>query len=295
MIVDKFPKIIEFQTHNRCNANCIICPYVSMNYKGQKMSDMIFKKIIDECVGKSIVRLIPYLNNEPFIDKNFIEKLKYIRKQLPDVEIEISTNVSLLDKDIIHELYNLNITELRLSIFGYSEKTHIHMMPGISHKKVFENTEYLAKTFRNSNCKISIVMIDNKKLDESEFAKMKEYAIKNNFDFSRWGFLDRATNVKNFSNNYYNKQACNCEQKRPLERMHILADGRVIFCCQDWGHNHILGNVQNNSIEEIWMSDSYNQYRSNLYNKKLPAPELCKKCILSKGCEINDEEICNKT
>ena len=22
-----FPKVIEFQTHNLCNANCIICPY----------------------------------------------------------------------------------------------------------------------------------------------------------------------------------------------------------------------------------------------------------------------------
>ena len=67
MRVTRFPKIIEFQTHNRCNANCIICPYSSMGYKSEKMEDEIFKKIIDECVDKRITRLIPYLNNEPFI------------------------------------------------------------------------------------------------------------------------------------------------------------------------------------------------------------------------------------
>ncbi|WP_282185801.1 radical SAM/SPASM domain-containing protein [Streptococcus intermedius] len=292
MRVTRFPKIIEFQTHNRCNANCIICPYSSMSYKSEKMEDEIFKKIIDECVDKRITRLIPYLNNEPFLDKTFIQKLSYIRKKLPQVEIEISTNVSFLNENLIIELSKLNITELRLSMFGFTYRMHHIMMPGVDHKKVFENAELIAKYLGNTECKVSIVMIDNKKIPESEFVEMKKFAQKNGFDFCRWGFLDRAKNVKKFSNNYYDDTASGCEQRRPIERMHILADGKVIFCCQDWAHENIMGNIGTDTIESIWVSERYNDYRKCLYSATLDAPEICKRCVLSESCGINGK-ICN--
>jgi len=46
-------------------------------------------------------------------------------------------------------------------------------------------------------------MIDNKKIPESEFVEMKKFAQKNGFDFCRWGFLDRAKNVKKFRASLY--------------------------------------------------------------------------------------------
>ena len=41
-----FPKVIEFQTHNLCNANCIICPYREIHdIKGFMHADL-FERIL---------------------------------------------------------------------------------------------------------------------------------------------------------------------------------------------------------------------------------------------------------
>ena len=63
--------------------------------------------------------------------------------------------------------------------------------------------------------------------------------------------------------------------------MHILADGDVVFCCQDWKHQYVVGNLNKNSIIEIWNSKEYNSLRKHLYDKKLVAPDLCCNCKLA--------------
>lgn len=281
MQLSKSPQIIEVQFCNLCNSYCSICPYKDMEYKPQYMSESLFLKLINDLKRLDIKRLIPYLNNEPFIDKNYIKQLKILRQNCPNVEIEISTNASLLTDDIMHELKNLNITELRLSVFGYYKNTYNKFMPNLTKSVVFNNLHKLSKIFKNTKTKVSIVMIDNGKIKEIEFQKMKDFAASLNFEFNRWGFLDRAKNVKGKTNNFYNDKVNFCEQIRPLERMHILANGDVIFCCQDWKHQYVVGNLNNNSITEIWNSKKYSTLREHLYNKNLQAPELCCNCKLA--------------
>lgn len=200
---------------------------------------------------------------------------------MPKVEIEVSTNVSVLDEEKIRDLEMVGITELRLSVFGFFEETHKKMMPGISYKRVMKNLRLISSYFRDSSCLVSITMIDNGKINDKEFKAMEKMSQKLGFNFNKWGFLDRAQNVKDYSNQYYNLKASNCEQKRPLERMHILYDGDVIFCCQDWNKEEVVGNVFQNTISNVWNSKRYFERRESLYNVKLEAPNICKKCILS--------------
>ena len=196
MEIYEYPQIIEIQFCNLCNSNCLICPYKDMKYKAEYMSSSLFFKFINELKTLNIKRIIPYLNNEPFIDKNYIDKVKIIRENCPNVEIEISTNASLLTENIMFELLKLNISELRLSVFGYYKKTYNKMMPNLTKNVVFENLHKLSKIFKNANTKISIVMIDNGQIEEIEIQKMKNLATNLNFEFNKWGFLDRAKNVK---------------------------------------------------------------------------------------------------
>ncbi len=281
MELSESPQIIEVQLCNLCNSCCSICPYKDMKYKPEYMSTSLFLKLINELKMLNLKRIIPYLNNEPFIDKNYISQIKVLRANCPNAELEISTNASLLTEDIMNELLKLNITELRLSVFGYYKKTYNKMMPNLTKSVVFKNLHKLSKVFKDSKTKISIVMIDNGQINEIEFQKMKALATKLNFEFNKWGFLDRAKNVKNQTNNFYNDKVNFCEQFRPLERMHILADGDVVFCCQDWKHQYVVGNLNKNSIIEIWNSKEYNSLRKHLYDKKLVAPDLCCNCKLA--------------
>lgn len=275
-----YPRVIEVQFHNKCNSNCLICPYKDMNYKYEDMSDELFNKLLSEIDESKLERIIPYLNNEPFLSNSFLERVKKIRQRFNDVEIEISSNVSMINDRDLFELKNLNITELRLSVFGYNMETYHKMMPGLNYEKTFSKLNLISGILKDTNIIISIVMIDNGEIEEKEFENMRDLCDKLGFNFERWGFLDRSDNVTYKSNNIYNSNVCTCEQNRPIERMHILSDGRVIFCCQDWGHSIVVGNIKENTISEIWNSEKYNEVRKSLYNKELDSPEICKKCKL---------------
>ena len=72
MELSESPQIIEVQFCNLCNSCCSICPYKDMKYKPEYMSTSLFLKLINELKTLNLKRIIPYLNNEPFIDKNYI-------------------------------------------------------------------------------------------------------------------------------------------------------------------------------------------------------------------------------
>lgn len=275
-----YPKVIEIQFHNKCNSNCLICPYKDMNYSYKKMTNELFKKFLNEIDESKLKKIIPYLNNEPFLDVDFINKVKRIRNKFKKLEIEISSNVSMIREEDIIEMSHLDITELRLSVFGYKKDTYNRIMPYLNYEKTFEELKKISNIMSKSNTIISIVMIDNGEIDEQEFIDMKKMCNELGFNFERWGFLDRSDNVTYKSNNVYNEDVSYCEQNRPLERMHILSDGRVIFCCQDWAHSLVVGNINDNTISEVWNSSIYNDARDSLYIKEKDSPLICKKCKL---------------
>lgn len=275
-----YPKVIEVQFHNKCNSNCLICPYKDMNYSYKNMSDELFEKLLNEIDETKLKRIIPYLNNEPFLDINFMNKIKRIRSKFKKIEIEISSNVSMIKEEDIIEMSKLNITELRLSVFGYEKETYNRMMPCLNYEKTFKKLKMIGTRMKHSNTIILIVMIDNGEINEQEFINMENMCNELGFKFERWGFLDRSDNVVYKSNNIYNEGVSYCEQNRPLERMHILSDGRVIFCCQDWSHSLVVGNINNNTIGEVWNSEIYNNARNSLYDKEKDSPMICKKCKL---------------
>lgn len=279
--MNSFPKIIEFQFHNLCNANCIICPYSDVKERKGFMDELLFEQIITE-VGDKEILLIPYLNNEPFLDSSYCEKIKKINNYCPNAKIEISTNLSKVNEKVIQKLCELNIYELRISFFAYSKVYYEKMMPGLCYEKVWSNLEkILASDLKNKISKISITMIEHEYLHASEFDNMKDLCTKNGIGFNKWGYLDRAGNNTKFSNRIYKKNIKACEQKRPLERMHILYDGTVILCCQDWRREVVIGNLRNNTIQDIWMGDRYQELRSKIYDEDRACIELCKRCKLA--------------
>ena len=105
-----------------------------------------------------------------------------------------------------------------------------------------------------------------------------------------WGYLDRAGNVTRRSNQVNiteeeeKKKVYTCAQNRHMERMHILVDGTVILCCQDWRREYILGSAQTDSLQEIWEGKAYERIRQQINQIGYPYPALCKKCkILLEG------------
>ena len=62
----------------------------------------------------------------------------------------------------------------------------------------------------------------------------------------------------------------------PWIYMEIFPNGRVTPCCANW---HYLGNIQDNSIQEIWNSPNINNFRLDMLKDSLP--NSCSECIIA--------------
>jgi MoaA/NifB/PqqE/SkfB family radical SAM enzyme len=252
-----------------------------LSRKNGIMRDTLYERIINE-IGDREARIIPYLNAEPLLDPGFPVRLAKIRQCCPYSVIEVSSNISLLDERTARSIEPYHIDDFRMSVFGFSESTYRQMMPKLSWETVKGNLDRVVNdtSFRSSIGGIGLVMIDFPLVPDAEKEAAAAYCKSNGLEFNLWGFLDRAGNVANHSNHVLREQVHGCEQNRPLERMHILYDGKVVLCCQDWYATTVLGDANEKSLQDIWLSDRYQRVRESIYGGG-HAPRLCSKCALA--------------
>ena len=83
-------------------------------------------------------------------------------------------------------------------------------------------------------------------------------------------------NIMNREKSYKIKRPCYF----PFNKMFIDWDGNVLLCVNDWSKNSIVGNINNDTIQNIWMNDNYKKYRKMLIEGKRDI-EPCNKCNIN--------------
>ena len=82
--------------------------------------------------------------------------------------------------------------------------------------------------------------------------------------------LASQTHIKNDkdlkSNSHYSKQYC----EYPWLSLTVMADGNVVPCTQISNNELVLGNINENSLEEIWNGDKYQELRRMHVSGKFP-------------------------
>ena len=62
----------------------------------------------------------------------------------------------------------------------------------------------------------------------------------------------------------------------------VYWNGDVVPCCYDLEGNEIMGNLKDNTMEEIWNGEKYKNFRKRLKKsvfKPEIQPEFCKGCL----------------
>jgi radical SAM protein with 4Fe4S-binding SPASM domain len=74
----------------------------------------------------------------------------------------------------------------------------------------------------------------------------------------------------------------------PFYKMFIDWNGDVLVCCNDWGRQGVVGNLYNDTIEQVWLSEEMTQYRSFLKNGDRKSLNPCKYCNIN-GTRYGEE------
>ncbi len=277
-----FPSHIQIQTVGGCNASCVMCamssPIIRKLQRGL-LSDDLFERIVTECVQfKACNEIALYLQNEPLLDPRLAARVSFVKdKSHGRLFTRLVTNGSLLFRSRIKELIDAGLDRISISVNAFTEPTYTQIMGGLDFSQTLANIEDLLELAPENMLVLFTFMVTS--LNETEVRDAIDY-------WSSRGVLCGAYGINTMSGNVPNFESIRSvsapdrpkECYLPLESAAILCSGDVILCCTDWARKSICGNINTQSLYQVWHSDDLSRLRRDAIFNRFNH-EICSKCL----------------
>jgi radical SAM protein with 4Fe4S-binding SPASM domain len=272
-------KYIQIETTTTCNQRCYFCPISQVKRPKNQLSLNKLDKILIGLRPYDIENIVISGFNEPTYDKQFIDKVKMIRKA--GFAFSLCTNSSGLTPDLTDKLLELRISNFTINLSTIDAKQYAKDRGSKDLKRVISQLTYL---FNNTN-KITLLILgalDAKHADNIQ-------TIINQFtDFNTIKFLlspiadyaGKSTHVLSKRPNYKILQGCS--MARQNQWLHFMADGNAILCCQDYFGKYKLGNINESTVTEIYQGEKLAQMRRWISGQEeAPQDFICRNCVFA--------------
>ncbi|GMV98959.1 MAG: hypothetical protein AMXMBFR84_00990 [Candidatus Hydrogenedentota bacterium] len=276
------PPRVQIQTQAGCNGRCVFCPneeLLATDMPHGKMSWELFTKIIDELATMPPRRIGLYMMNEPLSDKRMPEFVRYVSEKIPSTKSQIITNGTALNETMAEALIDAGLKELKCSLQSLDPETNKQIM-GYESTKVIENCINFKKALKRKRSKLEFrVSMVVQKSNVDDIPKIRKFWDRHRVRLVTSALENRGGNIKAASemNIGEMKSMGNCI--RPSRDLMILYNGDVPLCCVDWFRTTILGNVERQSIREVWHGDAVQRIRDGLREGDVTKlPDICRNC-----------------
>ena len=231
------PSIFEISNSGMCNRKCSFCPRSDTNYehKNEFINESTYRKFIDEISIHDYSGTIIFSGYvEPLLHNRVYSDIKYAKKKLPNVNIELITNGDPLNYDKASRLFKSGLDVLLISAYDGPEQV-IKFEKMMKRIKVKKDKFIIRKRYYGEEKDFGLT-ISNRAggLTNSEY---KIPALKKPLD-----------------------NPCNY----PFYTFFIDYNGDVQMCSHDWAKKMVLGNINKNTIQDIWTSKKFEFMRKKL-------------------------------
>ena len=278
----EFPRYVEIETVNACNARCPMCTINDWERNYPVMKDDVFNKISDELIENKryLKRVSLYRDGEPLIDKKLSKRINKFKENGID-NTSIATNVSLLNEKKSYNLLNAGLGIIILSIDSLKKDIFEKIRVRLNFDEVIENA---IKFFEirdkiNPNCRVWVRMIrqeENYNEWDNYFNFWKKYASEKDriyfHNIFNWG--GQLENFKPVSESFEPNLPC----ISLWSLMVFFANGDVPLCNVDYNNKYPVGNVLKNNIKDLWNSKISNLRRKYHLESQKDKIDICKNC-----------------
>lgn len=169
---DSFGRNIDYMRisiTDRCNYSCIYCK--GKSYMPLKRSEILSFEEIAEVVKNAVclgIDKFKITGGEPFARKNAINLMENIKNMAGVKQLTVTTNGSLLNKEIIDRLFDIGIDGINFSADTFVKEKYSRITGKDDIEKVSSNILYAYK--KGIKIKINTVLIDE--LDKNDFESL---------------------------------------------------------------------------------------------------------------------------
>lgn len=277
-VVPAFPDHVDIEASSACNMRCPMCFTITDEFKTNvKLTVMrleVFKKIVDECVAQGAFSIRLSWRGEPTLNPNFVEMARYAKNRGVK-EVSSLTNALALTPEMFAALVDIRMDWLTISFDGMGETYNRIRKPA-----KFDEAVAKIRTFHE---------IKRRRASVKPVVKIQGVwpAVKENpqaFYETFRGIVDQV--AVNPLLDYLRKDSEIVYRKKftcPVlwQRLAVGADGKVSLCVHDEMSHHIIGDVNEQSISEIWNGVALREARAaHRRHAGVRAYRACAECFL---------------
>ncbi|MCA0425953.1 MAG: SPASM domain-containing protein [Bacteroidetes bacterium] len=287
------PFSLEIEPTTSCNLRCPQCPSGLREFsRNTGMLDFpLYKKVIDE-VHEDLVYLILYFQGEPFLNKKFLDFVRYAASK--NIYTATSSNAHYFTDEMAKATIESGLDRLIISIDGTTQETYGKYRIGGNLEKVMEGTRNLVKwkkklgrttphiiwqfiAFRHNEHQIPEIKRLAREIGVDELgiktAQIYDYQTSDEFiptneELSRYKKTEEGYQIKN-------KLLNQCW--RLWKGSVITWDGLVVPCCFDKDATHRFGDVSTETFEKVWTNERYKGFRQAILKSRKEI-DICTNC-----------------
>ena len=277
-------KKIYIEITNICNLKCRFCPETNRNKKFMSLED--FEEVIKK-IHKHTKLVFLHVKGEPLLHTDFEKILKVLEKY--NLKANITTNGTLI-KEKLEIIKNAkSVRQINFSIHSITQNQNFNKEYLMNIFNSVEKLKNIIISYRLWNLKsikendvnneVIKVLEDyynvldlKRKLANNDFIKIKDNLyINQDIEFS-WPNINSKIIIE--------KGRCLALK----EQIAILVDGTVVPCCLDNNGDIPLGNILEESLEDILNKPKSKIIKKNFENSIITC-KLCKTCGFLKRLE----------
>ena len=299
-ILRGLPIGVSIEPTTSCNLRCPECPsgLRSFTRPTGMLKETVFTNVIDQ-LSPVLMNLTFYFQGEPYLNPKFLDMVRYASDK--NVFTTTSTNGHYLTDEAARRTVESGLDRLIISIDGVSQDTYEQYRVGGFLNKVLEGTDTILKWKKKLKSRTPHVVFQFLvvKANEKDIPQLYQLANKMGVDevklktaqiydyehgselipenpkYSRYKKNDNGLfSIKNPLLNQCWKMWSSCV---------ITWDGKVVPCCFDKDAKHVMGDLNQQSFEEIWTSEPYQEFRQSILRSRSEI-EICKNC--SEGLKV---------
>lgn len=269
-----YPRLVAVETTNHCNAKCVFCPNNALARDKGPMEDSVFEKIIDDCTAFPLEAIEPFIQGDPFSDPKILPRLEHIRRKLPKTKLRLYTNGYGMSPKKVDAMLGLGIDHLYVSLNTLDPEKYRSVM-GIPLKRTLDNMAYLTEPSRRAKIARKITF---------RMTRLGDTTLEEQDNFLRYckdrgvgSFIVGLFNYKGDVKSSLPVPRYGCEH---VNRLDILASGRITLCCMDQDGQYGWGDVREQSVLDLYRHPQAQHYRDMHSSGRRREVDPCGTCNL---------------
>ncbi|MDR0920374.1 MAG: radical SAM protein [Oscillospiraceae bacterium] len=279
------PLNIDIELTSACNLRCPMCPrtiFCEKNKKDMKgfITDELFYKIIDDAVNIGVPAIKLNWRGESTIHPHIIELITYA-KQKGIIDVLMNTNGTTMTEEFTEKLIKSGIDKVFFSFDSPHKETYESIRVGAQFEKVVENIKRINKIKEKLGTVKPLTRISRVNMPNDDNEELMKKTIElfgdavDGYNFLSFSDFAVVPDDEMFISEKANSFLC----PMPYQRITVSCSGKVYPCCSDTKEQYCIGDLNTDSIMDIWTGERLNNLRKMIIDGSWKNLDTCRNCF----------------